>query len=244
MKTTNSITKKNNQMKETKKKIQLVCQSKGGAGKSVFTYMAATKYPEWQIFDMDDSTTTTMKNLAFRKPVHISFLNEQKSIDRGKFTSFIETVSGKDFVGNYLCDLGGSTSQQLPTYIKHIGAENLKEVLDSFDIELELICVMAGGSIFSACYNYLVDLAETVDKQFNITVALNEYLPLTTDQSKIFNTFIEATNLKVVPYYISKDNTEIVQERIESVLGSGIPLSEAPVLSRMYFKEGLKNFTF
>lgn len=244
MKTTNLVTKKNNEMKEAKKKIQFVCQSKGGAGKSVFTYLAANKYPEAMIFDMDDATKTTMKQLAYRSPTSISFFNETESIDRGKFTAFIETVANKDFQGDYICDLGGATSQQLPTYLKFIGAGNLKEVLDSFDIELEIICIMAGGSIFSSCYNFLIELSENVNNQFKIIVALNEFMPLTKDQTDYFNQYKEIAKPTVIPFFISKDNTPTVQQRIEKVLESGKPLSEAPIFSKMYFNEGLKSFKF
>jgi hypothetical protein len=73
-----------------KKKIHFVTQAKGGSGKSVLTFMLAEKYKDAVLLDLDDATTTTMKQLAYREPVRVSFLDPTtKRIDRGAFHSMV-----------------------------------------------------------------------------------------------------------------------------------------------------------
>ena len=65
------------------KKIYFITQAKGGAGKSVLTFMLAEKYKEAVILDLDDATTTTIKQLAYRKPIKVSIRDPTtKRIDR------------------------------------------------------------------------------------------------------------------------------------------------------------------
>ena len=75
------------------KKIHFITQAKGGSGKSVLAFMLAEKYSQAAILDLDDATTTTMKQLAYRKPVKVSFLDPTtKRIDRGAFNGLFESV--------------------------------------------------------------------------------------------------------------------------------------------------------
>ena len=75
------------------KKIHFITQAKGGSGKSVLAFMLAEKYKEAVILDLDDATTTSMKQLAYRKPIRVSFLDPTtKRIDRGAFTGLFESV--------------------------------------------------------------------------------------------------------------------------------------------------------
>jgi cellulose biosynthesis protein BcsQ len=73
------------------RKIQFITQAKGGSGKSVLTFMLAEKYHDAILLDLDDATTTTMKQLAYRNPIHISFLDPlTKRIDRVPLTDFLK----------------------------------------------------------------------------------------------------------------------------------------------------------
>jgi cellulose biosynthesis protein BcsQ len=57
-----------------KKKIYFITQAKGGTGKSVLAFMLAEKYREAVILDLDDATTTTIKQLAYRSRSRFHFL--------------------------------------------------------------------------------------------------------------------------------------------------------------------------
>lgn len=79
------------------KKIQFITQAKGGSGKSVLTFMLAEKYKDAVLLDLDDATTTTMKQLAYREPVRVSFLDPTtKRIDRGAFNGLFESIAESD----------------------------------------------------------------------------------------------------------------------------------------------------
>src|SRR5436190_18976201 len=124
------------------KKIYFITQAKGGAGKSVLAFMLSEKYIEAVILDLDDATTTTMKQLAYRKPVKVSFLDPTtRRIDRGAFTGLFESVAEakKEL---FIADLGASVAEQLPKYFSMNGVEVILEVLDKNDIQLRLVCVV------------------------------------------------------------------------------------------------------
>ncbi|MBK7652149.1 MAG: hypothetical protein IPJ20_17520 [Flammeovirgaceae bacterium] len=82
----------------------------------MLAFMPAEKYPEAVLLDLDDATTTTMKQLAYRKPIKVSFLDPAtKRIDRGAFNGLFESVveAKKE---QFIADLGASSNEQLPKY--------------------------------------------------------------------------------------------------------------------------------
>jgi cellulose biosynthesis protein BcsQ len=146
-----------------KKKIQFITQAKGGSGKSVLTFMLAEKHIQATILDLDDATTTTMKQLAYRRPVKVSFLDPTtKRIDRGAFNGLFESVieANKEL---FIADLGASVAEQLPKYFTMTGVEVVQEMLQENDIDLQLICVVGGGNIFKATMEYLAELTGTAN---------------------------------------------------------------------------------
>lgn len=106
-----------------KKKIHFITQAKGGSGKSVLTFMLAEKYKNAMLLDLDDATTTTMKQLAYRNPIKVSFLDRKtKRIDRGAFNGLFESViDAKEDL--FIADLGASVAEQLPKYLSMNGIE-------------------------------------------------------------------------------------------------------------------------
>ena len=217
-----------------KKLVQFVCQSKGGVGKSVLTYLLALKYPEADILDMDDATKTTMRQLAFREPQHVSFLNDFKTIDRGMFNNFIENVAEAE-EEHIICDLGASVSEQLPYYFKDVDAVSVSGMLEEVGLSLSLICVVGGSDIFSSTMHYLQELVLAVNGAFEITVAINGYHKLLDAQTATLNAFAQAHNLKLVPFNISKDGNASSQSRIKEVLDSGKGIATAPMFSKHFF---------
>jgi cellulose biosynthesis protein BcsQ len=141
-----------------KKKIHFITKAKGGSGKSVLTIMLAEKYKNAMLLDLDDATTTTMKQLAYRDPIKVSFLDPQtKRIDRGAFTGLFESViEAKEDL--FIADLGASVAEQLPKYLSMNGIEVITDLLTASDIQLQVICVIGGGNIFKATMKYLVEL--------------------------------------------------------------------------------------
>lgn len=121
------------------KKIYFITQAKGGAGKSVLTFMLAEKYKEATILDLDDATTTSMKQLAYRKPFKVSFLDPvTKRIDRGAFNGLFESIvkASKEL---FIADLGASVAEQLPKYFSMSGVDLVADVLLSSEIQLQIL---------------------------------------------------------------------------------------------------------
>jgi cellulose biosynthesis protein BcsQ len=94
-----------------KKKIYFITQAKGGSGKSVLAFMLAENYKDAIILDLDDATTTSMKQLAYRDPIKVSFLDtESKRIDRGAFNALFDSIANED--GElFIADLGASVAE-------------------------------------------------------------------------------------------------------------------------------------
>ena len=118
------------------KKIHFITQAKGGSGKSVLAFMLAEKYKEAVILDLDDAITTSMKQLAYRKPIRVSFLDPTtKRIDRGAFTGLFESVieAPREL---FIADLGASVAEQLPKYFSMNGIDVIMEILGKRDIDL------------------------------------------------------------------------------------------------------------
>jgi hypothetical protein len=165
-----------------KKKIHFITQAKGGSGKSVLAFMLAEKYKHAAILDLDDATTTTMKQLAYRQPVKVSFLDPAtKRIDRGAFNGLFESVTEADNE-LFIADLGASVAEQLPKYFSMNGIEVIMEVLNASSIQLQLVCVMGGGNIFKATMEYLAELVESTKGHLEITVAHNSFYPCSQEQ--------------------------------------------------------------
>src|SRR5690606_3216400 len=136
--------------------------------KSVLTFMLAEKYKDAVILDLDDATTTTMKQLAYRKPVRVSFLDPTtKRIDRGAFNGLFEGVmeANKEL---FIADLGASVAEQLPKYLAMNCADTITDVLERIGIHLRIVCVVGGGNIFKATMGYLAELVDTASGNLDI----------------------------------------------------------------------------
>lgn len=219
------------------KKLQFICQSKGGSGKSILTFLLAEKYKKAIILDLDEATKTSSLQLAYRDPKKISFMNAENNIDRGLFDTFMETVASSKN-GHFLCDLGGTTSEQLTIYFKQMGSE-LKPVLTDMGINLELYVVVSGGNNFVQTITYLDELVLAGKSDFQIKVFKNEYYDFTSDQTTALESYCELHELDLIPYTISVDRNETTQNRIIQVLNAGKGTSELTSFNKLYFNKAL-----
>jgi len=223
-----------------KKKIQFITQAKGGSGKSVLAFMLAEKHKDAVILDLDDATTTTMKQLAYREPIKVTFLDyETKRIDRSAFNSLFESVVEVDRE-LFIADLGASVAEQLPKYFSVNGIEVITEVLDKSEIQLQLICVVGGGNIFKATMEYLVELVDSVNGRLEIIVAHNGYYPCAPDQSAALNGYVDSNNLPLINFDLVKDKGEIAMRTVENVLKDGKGTSGLSPFTSIYFRKPIE----
>lgn len=223
-----------------KKKIHFITQAKGGSGKSVLTFMLAEKYKDAILLDLDDATTTTMKQLAYREPVKVSFLDPTtKRIDRGAFNGLFESVIEGD-QDLYIADLGASVAEQLPKYFSMNGIEAIMEILDASDIQLQLICVVGGGNIFKATMEYLAELVDSVTGHLKIDVAVNGFYSLSQEQETTLQQYVIRHNLTLINFDLVKDKGEIAMRTVENVLKSGKGTAGLSPFTSIYFKRPIE----
>lgn len=220
------------------KQVIFITQSKGGCGKSILAYLLAEKYQEAKIIDMDDATKTTSKQLAYRDPLYMKFLNQTNTIDRGAFHKFIELVSSieGDIV---ICDMGASVSEQLPYYLDDM-KDVLPGILEALEINLNIYCVVGGGNLFSSTMKYLEQLSKGVEGNYNVKVFRNEFFWFNEKQEQEYNAYIKESKLPSFRFNISKDPNEMTQNRIREVLESGKGIQKASLISKAFFQMAIK----
>ncbi|HMJ69750.1 MAG TPA: hypothetical protein VK508_12690 [Cyclobacteriaceae bacterium] len=227
-----------------KKKIVLITQAKGGSGKSVLAFMLAEKYQQAAILGLDDATTTSMKQLAYRKPVKVSFLDAAtKRIDRGAFNSLFESVaaSSKEL---FIADLGASVAEQLPKYLSLNGIEKVAGILQKNEIDLQLICVVGGGNIFRATMEYLMELTESVNSKIEIVAATNGFFPFSPDQARNLDEYAKASGLTVKRFDLIHDKGEMAMQTVENVMNGGNGLTGLNPFKLIYFTKGMEELDF
>lgn len=223
-----------------KKKIYFITQAKGGAGKSVLAFMLAEKYRDAVILDLDDATTTSIKQLAYRKPVRVSFLDPvTKRIDRGAFNGLFESVieANKDL---FIADLGASVAEQLPKYFSMNNVDVIMEVLHVNNIHLQIVCVVGGGNIFKATMEYLAELVESAKGHLEIVVAYNGFYPCSKEQETILLDYIGQNRLLLINFDLVKDKGEIAMRTVENVLKDGRGITGLSPFASIYFKKPIE----
>src|SRR4051794_34086751 len=95
-------------------------QAKGGAGKSMLTYLQALKNEDNEaalFVDLDNSTKTSIKQLKFLKDkqrlVETDIIDAFRRIEREKLFQVLENLSQMEFE-EYFLDFGAPESEQLP----------------------------------------------------------------------------------------------------------------------------------
>lgn len=220
-----------------KKKIHFITQAKGGSGKSVLAFMLAEKYKNAILLDLDDATTTTMKQLAYRKPIKVSFLDPMtKRIDRGAFNGLFESITETD-KELFIADLGASVAEQLPKYLSMNGVEIITDILNASDLHLQIICVVGGGNIFKATMEYVVELVEATKGAIEIVVAHNGFYPCSDEQQAALMEYTKQNGLRLTRFDLVKDKGETAMRTVENVLKDGKGISGLSPFSSIYFKK-------
>jgi hypothetical protein len=223
-----------------KKKIHFITQAKGGSGKSVLTFMLAEKYKNAMLLDLDDATTTTLKQLSYRDPIKVSFLDPQtKRIDRGSFNGLFESVmEAKEDL--FIADLGASVAEQLPKYLSMNGIEMITDLLNASEIQLQIICVVGGGNIFKATMEYLAELIAATKGSLEIIIAHNGFYPCSDEQRDALQHYASQNHLQLIHFDLVKDKGETAMRTVENVLRAGKGISGLSPFSSIYFKKPIE----
>lgn len=159
-------------------------QSKGGAGKSMLTYLQALKHEgndRVGFVDLDSSTQTSRRQLRFiaekneNRLYTIDLFDNQKKIEREKLFQVLEALNTTALDSVYI-DFGAPESEQLPSLL---GLDFSIGVFKAFEAELDarfvFNVVVAGGTAYGSSFEYLKKLTGILDGKFDILAYVNEF---------------------------------------------------------------------
>jgi len=164
------------------KTFEFNIQSKGGAGKSMLTYLQALRHEpdgETLFVDLDSSTKTSVRQLRFiglrRRVIEVDILDRIRKIEREKLFEVLETLHGMPFE-RFFVDFGAPESEQLPGLLSiDYTIEEFCGFAQELDARFRFNVVMAGGTAYQSCFEYLKRITAIVDGRFPVTAYVNAF---------------------------------------------------------------------
>lgn len=163
--------------------FQFNIQAKGGAGKSMLTYLQALKErsnDRSYFVDFDSSVKSSLQQLRFlqgKTPSRfatMSLLDSREKLDRQLLFENLYELSQKDYDCFYL-DFGAPESDQLPSlFYKDYTIEEFKDVQDQLNAQFIFNVVIAGGSAYEPCTHYLQKIVLLNRDFFEVNLYMNE----------------------------------------------------------------------
>lgn len=157
-------------------------QSKGGAGKSMLTYLQGLKNEQngkSLFIDLDSSTKTSAKQLTFlrdqKRIAEVTINDNQKRIDREKLFEVLENLATMDQFEDFYIDFGAPESQQLPSLFNlDFSLEQFKEFETSLEAKFVFNIIIAGGTSYLSCMRFTEEVVDSLNGQFDILLWINE----------------------------------------------------------------------
>lgn len=165
------------------KHIYFNVQSKGGAGKSMLTYLQALKHENdftAAFIDLDSATGTSLQQLKFigahdNRLFKVDILDFHKKIEREKLFTVIEKCCSMP-PENFYIDFGAAESEQLLKLLAiDFTAEELKEFEKEQDAKFVFNVIIAGGTSYVASVEYLKNFLVLIGGSFEVVVYANEF---------------------------------------------------------------------
>ena len=158
-------------------------QSKGGAGKSMLTYLQALKHEDNDkalFVDLDNSTKTSLKQLQFlstkKRIAEVSINDNKRRIDREKLFDVIEKLAALEPFDTIFIDFGAPESQQFPSLFNlDFSAGELKDFETALNAKFIFNIIVAGGASYLSCMEFTREVAESLKGLFDVNIWLNEY---------------------------------------------------------------------
>jgi hypothetical protein len=163
------------------KTYHFIIQAKGGVGKSFLTYLIAVKHEDdgrCTFIDVDSSTKTSKAQLRFlankdRRLAEIDLLDGYRKIARDRLFDSLQQLSELDNEVFYL-DFGAPESEQIPALLTmDLNQEELKEFEAYIHGEFVFHIVIAGGTAYTACMDYLMKIFKAVGNHFRMMIWVN-----------------------------------------------------------------------
>lgn len=222
------------------KKFYFNLQAKGGVGKSFLTALIALKNednPKTYFVDLDSSVKTSSQQLKFlqgRTPPRFAsmhLLDNRIKIDRQLLFENLHTLSQKDYEEFYL-DFGAPESTEFPSLFgEDYTIGEFKQIEKELNAQFILNIVIAGGSSYEACTNYLQRITDLVKGALEATLYINEATFINKDKIKELTAFADLNRnlISRVKLFGDFDSTTSPHKNI---------------LKKMEGGEGLKSYVF
>jgi cellulose biosynthesis protein BcsQ len=208
-------------------------QSKGGAGKSMLTYLQALKEQtnEKSYFvDFDSSVKSSCQQLKFlqgKNPSRfaiMSLLDAREKLDRQLLFENLFQLSQKNYEDFYL-DFGAPESDQFPAlFSKDYSIEEFKQVENELNARFIFNIVIAGGSAYEPCTNYLEKITAIVKEAFEVNIYINQSsfvgTPELIEELKVFGGDKE-NNINAIKLFGDFDITTAPHKSILQKIGEG-----------------------
>lgn len=158
-------------------------QSKGGAGKSMLTYLQGLKNEENEksiFIDLDSSTKTSVKQLTFlreqKRVAEVTINDNQKRIDREKLFEVLENLAIIEQFEDFYIDFGAPESQQLPSLFNFdFSVDEFKEFETSLEANFVFNIIIAGGTSYLSCMRFTEEVVDSLRGRFEIVLWVNEH---------------------------------------------------------------------
>lgn len=226
------------------KKFYFNLQAKGGVGKSFLTALIALKNednPKTYFVDLDSSVKTSTQQLKFLKGrtpprfASMHLLDNRNKIDRQLLFENLYLLSQKDYEEFYL-DLGAPESAEFPSlFSADYTISEFKQIAQELNAEFILHIVIAGGSSYEACTNYLERVAEIVKGALEINLYINEATFINKDKIGELTSFAELNNdiINETRLFGDFDNTTSPHKNILKKIEDGESLKSYAFVERI-----------
>jgi hypothetical protein len=168
------------------KQINFIMQNKGGVGKSMLTYLLALKHQKNSIegianldkilfADGDILNLTTDRQCKFLTIAHVNLMDKNQKFQRDKLLRSLEYFSKVEVDIIYI-DFGASESGQFPALVSlDYSSDLFQDFALNFDIEIIVNVVVAGGTSFIPCTDFLKNVVSALNKKIAVSVWANDW---------------------------------------------------------------------
>lgn len=216
----------NVKIKKAMKRLILVLESKGGAGKSVLFYNIANILQRSNVagyyFDMDNESKSSLAQCKFVDVHPFDLINDAtKNIDRSKLNSFLDNYADNDKAEVAVCDFGAASSEQ---FLKYAESKEGRAVLASFEgeIQIEIYCVVSGGNDYPSCGDYCQDLFNATKGIAKLFIAKNNQRPYSKAQLEDIARMHKQYSANLIPFNITMENGDSDVTQIKAQMFKGL----------------------
>jgi hypothetical protein len=168
------------------KQINFIMQNKGGVGKSMLTYLLALKHQKDSIegianldkilfADGDILNLTTDRQCKFLTIAHVNLMDKNQKFQRDKLLRSLEYFSKVEANTIYI-DFGASESGQFPALVSlDYSSDLFYDFAQNFDIEIIVNVIVAGGTSFIPCTDFLKNVVLALNKKIAVSVWANDW---------------------------------------------------------------------